>query len=458
MSPPLVVRQRQKHTVLCCNEQQTLESKTAEALDKGAADAETIVRLNANIRKLEADLKLTRAEVKNLEGLGEMDRAEIEGLMEDLAVQSAGWEAEAKEKEEVRAEAEQRAKERDEANDQLEFLEAELEGVKAEEQALRAEVKAQNEELQDLTNARDDLDDEVRRLKELSGAQQVEATQLRTQLSELRAQHTEALQDASRYQVEAERHGEKAGQLAAQASAAVTEAERLRKWHDWAKSAEVTSLQGELDVVKQERDMLQRDLQSKLAEHRRISTQCEEYAKDVKALRSDLFAREGRLGRVEAELAAAHRATARGETDLVVAREQLDRRQEELQLASVSNVKLRGKSESDKLRAQAALEATRAAHKAEMTETRSLHAAELEAARRDAAAAWRLAKELETRVLSQTKVSTANTQRYSKAMQIGRRIEKLEAGGGNERRDDENEAENDRLERELERELQLRPP
>ena len=50
-----------------------------------------------------------------------------------------------------------------------------LEGVKQEETALRAEVKAQNEELQDLTNARDDLDDEVRRLKELSGAQQVDA-------------------------------------------------------------------------------------------------------------------------------------------------------------------------------------------------------------------------------------------------------------------------------------------
>ena len=181
------------------------------------------------------------------------------------------------------------------------------EGVKQEEVALRAEVKAQNEELQDLTNARDDLDDEVRRLKELSGAQQVEAAQLRTQLSDLRRQHTEALQDASRYQSEAERHGEKAGQLAAQASAAVTEAERLRKWHDWAKAAEVVALQGELDVVKQERDMLQRDLQAKLAEHRRMTTQNEEWSKDVKALRSDLFAREGRLGRVEAELAAAHR-------------------------------------------------------------------------------------------------------------------------------------------------------
>jgi hypothetical protein len=31
------------------------------------------------------------------------------------------------------------------------------------------------------------------------------------------------------------------------------------------------------------------------------------YAADVKALRADLFAREGRLGRVEAELAAARR-------------------------------------------------------------------------------------------------------------------------------------------------------
>jgi predicted nucleic acid-binding Zn-ribbon protein len=140
---------------------QALGSKVDAALDKGAADAKTIVQLNGRIKKLEGELKLARSEIKNLEGLGEMDRAEIEGLQEDLAVQSAGWEAECEEKEEAKAEAEQRTKERDEANDQLEFLEGELEGVRAEEVALRAEVKSQNEELQDLTNARDDLDDEV---------------------------------------------------------------------------------------------------------------------------------------------------------------------------------------------------------------------------------------------------------------------------------------------------------
>ena len=51
--------------------------------------------------------------------------------------------------------------------------------------------------------------------------------------------------------------------------------------------------------------MLTRDLQSRLAETRRVTTQNEEWGRDVKALRADLFAREGRLGRVEAELAAA---------------------------------------------------------------------------------------------------------------------------------------------------------
>ena len=62
-------------------------------------------------------------------------------------------------------------------------------------------------------------------------------------------------------------------------------------------------------------------------------------------------------------LAASHRSTHQGETDLVVAKDQLERRQGELQKASVDNVKLRGKAESERLRAQAALEATRAAHK-----------------------------------------------------------------------------------------------
>ena len=55
-----------------------MESKAEAALDKGTADAKTMVELNAKIRTLEGELKLVRSEVKNLEGLGEMDRAEIE--------------------------------------------------------------------------------------------------------------------------------------------------------------------------------------------------------------------------------------------------------------------------------------------------------------------------------------------------------------------------------------------
>ena len=106
----------------------------------------------------------------------------------------------------------------------------------------------------------------------------------------------------------------------AKTTAAIDEAEKLRKWHDWAKASEVVSLQGELDVVKQERDMLQRDLQSRLAESRRLTTQNEEWAKDVKALRSDVFAREGKLGRCEAELAALNRSLKQSETELMVAR------------------------------------------------------------------------------------------------------------------------------------------
>lgn len=89
---------------------QALGSKVKAALETGAADATTIAQLRGKLRASEAALKLARCEVKNLEGLGEMDRAEIEGLREDLAVHAAGWDAECKEKEEVRAEAEQRTK------------------------------------------------------------------------------------------------------------------------------------------------------------------------------------------------------------------------------------------------------------------------------------------------------------------------------------------------------------
>ena len=210
----------------------------------------------------------------------------MDGLREDLAVCNAGYDAEREEKAAVEAA-------RDEASKQLEFLEAELEGVRAEESALRADVKVKTEELSDLTSARDELDDEVRRLKELSNAREIECTKLRSQLSELREQHSVALDDARRYQAESERQGERAGKLAAQTSAAMSEADKLRKWQDWAKSSEVTSLQSELEVVKQERDMLQRDLQSRLAEMRRVTQQNEEWGRDVKALRADLFARGG---------------------------------------------------------------------------------------------------------------------------------------------------------------------
>ena len=453
-------------------------AKVDTALEKGAADAEIISQLTGRVATLEMELKLTRSEVKNLEGVGEMAGAEAEGLVEDLAVQAAGWEAECKEKNEAHAALELRTEALDTAEAQLESLETELDGVQAEAAALRAEVAAGIKALGAMTNARDDLRDEARRLKELSGVQQVEATRLRTQLADLRQQHTEALQDASRYQAEAERHGEKAGQLAAQTSVAVTEAERLRKWHDWAKAAEVTALRGELDVVKKEREVLQRDAQSQLAEHRRMSAQTEDWSKDLRATRADLFAREGRLGRVEAELAAARSSAARGETDLALARDSLERRREELQMASVANVKLRGKGESDRLRAQAGAEAARAAHGAATAEARSAHAAELETSRRDAAAAWKLAEDLETRMLSHQKQSTTNAGKYSKALDIGRRIEGLEFDGresslvthptratplalntnsSGRQTQRELERENDRQERELERELQLAP-
>ena len=339
----------------------------------------------------------------------------MDGLREDLAVCNAGYDAEREEKAAVEAA-------RDEASKQLEFLEAELEGVRAEESALRADVKVKTEELSDLTSARDELDDEVRRLKELSNAREIECTKLRSQLSELREQHSVALDDARRYQAESERQGERAGKLAAQTSAAMSEADKLRKWQDWAKSSEVTSLQSELEVVKQERDMLQRDLQSRLAEMRRVTQQNEEWGRDVKALRADLFAREGRLGRVEAELAALQRHSTTIETDLSVAKEQVQRRSEELQVAAMDAVKLRGKFETEAAEESVhrQLDARRA--KRRDVEMRAKHGAEMEAARRDAAAAWRLAKELEARVTQQAKMFTANNKKFSKALEIGRRL------------------------------------
>ena len=78
-----------------------------------------------------------------------------------------------------------------------------------------------------------------------------------------------ALSDVQRYMAEADRSRERVGTASAKASAAIEEATKLRKWQEWAKASEVTALQGELDVVRQERDMLQRDLQARLAERRR---------------------------------------------------------------------------------------------------------------------------------------------------------------------------------------------
>ena len=72
--------------------------------------------------------------------------------------------------------------------------------------------------------------------------------------------------------------------------------------------------------------------------------------------------------------------------------------------------------------ARAQADAARSSAKAETAELKAAHAHELEAARRDAAAAWRLAKELETRVLSQAKMAATNTRKFSNAMAIGRRL------------------------------------
>ena len=168
--------------------------------------------------------------------------------------------------------------------------------------------------------------------------------------------------------------------------------------------------------------MLTRDLQSRLAESRRVTAQNEEWGRDVKALRADLFAREGRLGRVEAELAALQRHATKLETDLSVAKEQIQRRQEELQVASMDGVRMRGKFETEKLKNQALVNSIRSQQYTETAELKAAHAHELEAARRDAAAAWRLAKELETRVLSQAKTAASNTRTFSNAMAIGRRL------------------------------------
>ena len=207
--------------VVECNE--SVRVKASEIVDWGFTQANTIPPLKAQI------LKLARSEINELNGVVESNAAEIEGLKEDLAVNIAGYDAE-------KAEKEERIRERDEANEQLEFLEGELEGVRAEETRLRAEVKSQGEELRDVTKNRDDLDDEVRRLKDLSNAREIEASKLRAQLSDLRQQHAVALSDAQRYMAEADRSRERVGTASAKASAAIEEAAKLRKWQDWAKA------------------------------------------------------------------------------------------------------------------------------------------------------------------------------------------------------------------------------
>lgn len=184
----------------------------------------------------------------------------------------------------------------------------------------------------------------------------------------------------------------------------------------------MTALQGELDVVRQERDMLQRDLQARLAEMRRVTTTNEEHTKDLKALRADLFAREGRLGRVEAELAALQRSAQQVEIDLTVSKEQLERRKEELAKASMDNVKLRGQFESEKLRWQNTVNTIRATQQTDEEKARNQHAREMEASRRDAQAAWRLAKELEQRVLQQAQLFANNKASLSSAMNDARKI------------------------------------
>ena len=231
-----------------------------------------------------------------------------------------------------------------------------------------------------------------------------------------------ALSDVQRYMAEADRSRERVGTASAKASAAIEEATKLRKWQEWAKASEVTALQGELDVVRQERDMLQRDLQARLAEMRRVTTTNEEHTKDLKALRADLFAREGRLGRVEAELAALQRSAQQVEIDLTVSKEQLERRKEELAKASMDNVKLRGQFESEKLRWQNTVNTIRATQQTDEEKARNQHAREMEASRRDAQAAWRLAKELEQRVLQQAQLFANNKASLSSAMNDARKI------------------------------------
>ena len=70
----------------------------------------------------------------------------------------------------------------------------------------------------------------------MNNALTIEASSLRKQLGELRDKHSLALDDARRYRADSERNSERAGKLAAQTSAALSEADKLRKWQDWART------------------------------------------------------------------------------------------------------------------------------------------------------------------------------------------------------------------------------
>jgi chromosome segregation ATPase len=279
---------------------QAIRHAAGVLFDRGFKQRSSIAPLVARLTRREGELRRARADILELQGLREQDAEEMEGVREDAAVSKAGFDEERETREKAEAD-------RDEAHRQLEFLEGELEGVRASERALIEENKTLQVDLTTTTSSRDEFEAESRRVKDLNAALDVEASGLRAQLAELREKHAAALDDARRYRADAERQGERAGKLAAQTSAAMSEADKLRKWQDWAKSSEVTSLKSELETAKQERDMLTRDLQSRLAETRRVTAQNEEWGRDVKALRADLFAREGRLGRVEAELASVQR-------------------------------------------------------------------------------------------------------------------------------------------------------
>ena len=103
----------------------TLRNAAGHLFEQGNGQAQFMIPLKARVRKYEAEVKRARADILELQGLREQDRAEMDGLREDLAVCNAGYDAEREEKAAVEAA-------RDEASKQLEFLEAELEGVRAE--------------------------------------------------------------------------------------------------------------------------------------------------------------------------------------------------------------------------------------------------------------------------------------------------------------------------------------